>query len=93
MAPWALAAIGAACSVQSARILAVHKDLPAFIQALGVLGLALSAFLLIRMLYKRFSGDRTWGAPPYTATQAHLIFWNSLVVAVVGAAMWIWRGS
>jgi hypothetical protein len=93
MAPWALASIGAACAVQSARSLAVHQDLPVFMQALGVLGLALSAFLFIRMLFKRVSGDMTWGAPPYTATQAHLIFWTSLVVAIGGAAMWIWRGS
>ncbi len=93
MAPWALASIGAACAVQSARILATHEDLPVFMQALGLLGLALSAFLLVRMFFKRASGDMTWGAPPYTSAQAHWIFWPSMVVAIGGAALWIWRGS
>ena len=93
MAPWAFASIAAACAVQSARVLAAHEDLPVFMLVLGVLGFLLSAFLFIRMLFKRVSGDVLWGAPSYTATQAHWIFWPSFVAAIGGAALWVWRGS
>jgi len=93
MAPLALASIGAACAVQSGRSLAAHEDLHIFWQVLGYFGLALSAFVFGRMLFKRLTGDKTWGAPPYTSTQASVIFWCSSLVAVGGAAMWLWRGS
>jgi len=93
MAPWALASVGSACAVQSARSLASNDDLSVFWQVLGVFGLALSFFVFGSMLFKRLKGDKTWGAPPYTAKQAHMLFWSSSIVAVGGAAMWLWRGS
>jgi len=93
LAPWAPASIVAAGAVQSGRFLATHEDLPVFWQALGYGGLALSAFVFGRMLFKRLAGDKNWGAPPYTSTQANLIFWCSSFVAIGGAALWLWRGS
>jgi hypothetical protein len=93
MAPWAIASVGAFCAVQSVRGLANYDELSAFWRALGFVGLAVSAWIFCGMLFRRLKGDRSWGAPPYSTMQAHLIFWSSSLAALCSLALWVWRGS